>query len=91
MKGRLLLQALLVAAHRARALLHAAVAALAAHAAARARKHQRWLAAVMHCGRQRLRRAVLLWRDAAHTAAALRRLEALEGRPAEVQSAEAHR
>lgn len=64
--------------HRTRALLQAGLASWVTYHATQVRKRQQWLAALVLCSRQRLRRALLTWRDAAHTAAALRRIEALE-------------
>ena len=41
-------------------------------------KRQRWMSALLSCSRQRLRHFWLVWRDAAHMAAVLRRVEWLE-------------
>ena len=73
------MQASLAAEHWARVLKRTALACWALYHAASALKRQRWLSALVLCSRQRLRRALLRWRDTAHAAALLRRMEAVEG------------
>lgn len=75
---RLCVQAKRAERQYVRALQRTALHSWTAFYAARTAKRQQWLAALMFCSRQRLRRSLLHWRDAAHTAAAVRRAVGVE-------------
>ncbi len=84
-------QEALAAGHRAAVLQKAALSCWAAYSAEHREKRQWWMAALLFCSRQLTKRALLRWRDVAHTAAALRRMEGRQQRGQGSEQAQQHR